>query len=128
MQFNLLCDDDTFNPETSMWRYYELINEAAEKFGRPLTPKHPFRQIVAEAGFANLQEKVFKLPLGTWPADPKQKELGRWFQLVGESGFEAHGLALLTRVLGMEVAKVKALIDGCRAEMRSRKVHGYATL
>jgi hypothetical protein len=128
IKFNLFCDDDTFTPETAAWRYYDLINKAATKSGRPLTPERPLREIVAETGFKNVQEKLFKCPLGTWPADPKQKELGRWFMLIGETGFEAYGLVLLTRVLGIPIDEVKQLIDDCRAEVRGRKLHGYGIL
>lgn len=66
------------------------------------------------------------MPLGTWPADPKLKEIGAFFALTAETGFEAFGLALLTRVLGMELEVVKELIDQSKKEVKSRKVHAYA--
>jgi hypothetical protein len=31
---------------------------------------------------------MYKLPLGVWPKDQKKKELGQWFWLAAESGFE----------------------------------------
>ncbi|KAI5816918.1 S-adenosyl-L-methionine-dependent methyltransferase [Pyronema omphalodes] len=127
-KFNMYSDDGTYNSYTAMWRYYDLLNKAAEKSGRPLTPKEPFKKAITDAGFVNVTQKKFKLPLGTWPAEQKMKELGRWFALVGDSGFEAHGLALLTRFLDMDVKEVKKLIEDCRAEVRSRKVHGYGIL
>ncbi|KAF8252971.1 S-adenosyl-L-methionine-dependent methyltransferase [Wilcoxina mikolae CBS 423.85] len=108
IEFNLFCDDGTFTPDTALWRYYDLINKAATKSGRPFTPERPLREVIAETGFKNLQEKLFKCPLGTWPADPKQKELGR--------------------VLGIPIGEVKQLIDDCRAEVRGRKLHGHGIL
>ena len=68
------------------------------------------------------------LPLGSWPKDPKQKELGRWAAATLESGFEAYGMALLTRVLGMHVEDVNKLIADCKAEVKSRKIHAYCVM
>jgi len=128
IEFNLFCDDGTYTSETAAWKYYDLINKAATKSGRPLTLSKPLREAIVEAGFKNMREKMFKIPVGTWPADPKLKELGRWCMLAGESGFEAHGLALLTRVLGMPIGEVKQLISDCIAEIRGKKFHAYGIM
>lgn len=66
-----------------------------------------------------------KLPLGTWPADPKLKEIGAFFMLAAETGFEALGMAYLTRVLGMEVEDVNELLREIKKEMKNRKIHAY---
>lgn len=34
------------------------------------------KQGIQDAGFVNIHEQVWKVPLGTWAADPKQRELG----------------------------------------------------
>lgn len=75
-----------------------------------------------------MRRVMHKLPLGTWPADPKQKELGAFFLLVSESGFEALGMAFLTRLLGMDAEEVKTLVEGCKKEAKSRKVHAYVKM
>jgi len=45
--------------------------------------------------------------------------------LVTESGFEAIGLALLTRTLGMKVSEAEELIAGAKKESHSKKIHSY---
>jgi len=42
-----------------------------------------------------------------------------------QTGFEAYGLGLLTRILGMSVAEARQLFEDCNEEVRSRSVHGY---
>ncbi len=56
---------------------------------------------ITEAGFVNVVEKVYKTPLGGWPADPKLRELGQWALLGFDIGLEGYALATLTRVLGV---------------------------
>lgn len=82
--------------------------------------------LIKAAGFDDVHYEMKKLPFGTWPADPKQKEIGAFFVLAAENAFEAYGLALLTRVLGMPVDDVEALVEGAKKEARSRKTHAYA--
>jgi len=68
-----------------------------------------------------------KISLGTWSADKKQKEMGAFLLLTTENAFEAFGMALLTRTLGMETQDTEELIRGAKKESRSRKIHSYFT-
>lgn len=69
---------------------------------------------------------MLKLPLNTWPADKAQKELGAYFLLTAQSGFEAFGLALLTRQLGMTPEEVRVLTDGSKKDAKNRNIHSFA--
>jgi len=124
-EFDENSDDGTYNKDTAMWKYYHLVNEAAEKTGRVLHIAHTLKDKVVAAGFTEVHHKMYKLPLGTWPKDKRQKELGRWFWMAAESGFEAFGLALLTRVLGMKTEEIQELIRESKEEVLTRKVHAY---
>lgn len=115
-------------PETALYRFYELVDQASRKAGRFLTLEQPFAELLQGAGFTVTDNTKLKLPLGSWPADKKFKELGLWWGVVARTGFEAYGLALLTRALGMEVDEVKKLTGQCEAEVMGRKVHAYGTM
>lgn len=80
---------------------------------------------IQDAGFVNIQHQKMRVPFGTWPADPKEREVGAFQLLAAESAFEAYGYGLLTRSLGMDIDEVKQLIKLARTESRSRKVHSY---
>lgn len=82
--------------------------------------------ILEAAGFEDVHYEMKKCPFGTWPADPKQKEIGAFFLLTGENAFESLGLALLTRVMGMPVDEVKVLVERAKKDAKSRKIHCYA--
>lgn len=83
------------------------------------------KPLIEAAGFGSVTHKMLKMPLGTWPADPKQNQIGKFLLLVAETGFEALGLALMTRVLGMDAGEADDLIQQCRKEGRGRRVHVY---
>jgi len=73
-----------------------------------------------------VNHEEMKLPMGTWPADKKQKDLGAFMLLTTESAFESFGMALFTRTLGMEAREAMELIAGAKKECRSKNIHSYA--
>jgi len=59
------------------------------------------RRDIEAAGFTKITEKIFKDPMGTWPADARLRELGRWTLLSFDIGLEGYALAILTRSMGV---------------------------
>lgn len=121
----VFSDDDTLRETDGMRSFYKHLADAMSIAGKfidvtKLTP------LLHEAGFEHVHEKVLQLPIGSWPKDMKQKELGRFFMLQAESGFEAYGMALFTRVLGMDSEEAAKVVKGGLTECRDRKVHSYA--
>lgn len=51
--------------------------EAAAIWKRPLDSCKFYKEQLAEAGFTNIEEKIYKWPSNPWPKDPKYKELGK---------------------------------------------------
>ncbi len=59
------------------------------------------KQYITDAGFKNVVEQRYKMPVGPWSSDPKLKEIGRWHLLECFQGIEGWSVALLTRVMGV---------------------------
>ncbi len=58
--------------------------------GRPLRIANKMKRWYEEAGFVDVQQKIFRLPINSWPRDKHMKALGRWSEenwLAGLSGF-----------------------------------------
>lgn len=64
--------------------------------------------------------------MGTWPKEKKQKDMGAYLLLTTENAFEAFGLAMLTRVLEMDIKEVERIIDGAKKECRNKRIHSYS--
>jgi len=80
-----------------------------------------------EAGFEGdkIWTRNFKLPLGTWAAEKKWKEVGAFNRASCESGLEGYGLYLGTQVLGWEVEDLKVLFGRMREGLAERRWHVY---
>jgi hypothetical protein len=62
------------------------------------------RGYIESAGFVNVVEKKYNMPVGPWSSDPLMKEIGRWNLMHCFTGAEGWGLRLLTKVLGVGVS------------------------
>lgn len=60
-----------------MGRWEEDNNRLAEKTGRPVDILPTMRKEIEEAGFVNVEEQNYKIPVGTWPKNKVMKEAGR---------------------------------------------------
>jgi SAM-dependent methyltransferase len=126
--FNMASDDNTYTDDLSLWKYYDLVNKAAAKRGQSLTLDTPLTENLSGIGFEGIECTPLKLAAGTWPVDPRQKELGRWTQLIAKSGLEAYGLALLSREMGMNAAEIRELVDDARKDLSNKKIHAYTVV
>jgi len=78
------------------------------------------------AGFIDIQETIIRAPYNSWPADPHQKEIGRWYNLGITEGLEALSLGPLTRAYRWGALEhVKPLVQAAKREICTRKMHAY---
>lgn len=84
------------------------------------------KPFIENAGFVEINQCQLKVPLGTWPAEKKQKDMGAYLALTIDTAFEAVGMAMLTRVLGMSSEEVDKVIAGAQKECRNKKIHTYS--
>ncbi|RPB08750.1 S-adenosyl-L-methionine-dependent methyltransferase, partial [Morchella conica CCBAS932] len=125
-EMSIYSDDGTTDKPMALHRYYDLVYQAAVKNGRDFSLVTKMMPMLEEPGFVNGSHQIFKVPLGTWPADKKQKEIGAYVLLSAESGFEAFGIDLFTNVLEMSPDESTTLIKDCIQLARSRNIHSYS--
>lgn len=75
--------------------------------GRTFLVAERAKKLLEEAGFVDVVEHTVKVPIGSWPADPKMKEIGRWNLLFLTTGLESMGMYLLMHVLGVSVTNLQ---------------------
>jgi hypothetical protein len=78
------------------------------------------------ADFTDIHYLETKAPLGLWPKDKRQKEMGAFLLMTTETAFTAVGMAMLTRVLGMDPKEVNVLVEGTKKEAKNPKIHAYS--
>lgn len=105
-----MSDDETLPPNGPLATWFREINEASELMGRPTNVAAHVREAYVQAGFVDVQERIFKMPMNGWPKDERLKELGRMWErnfLMGLSGFS---FTLFNRVYERTPAQIEVSI------------------
>jgi hypothetical protein len=121
-------DDNTHLRAHGILRYSTLLGEAAKSNGLDMNVGPSLAGLLREAGFIDVVEKPFKVPLGTWCKNPGHKTLGRWFLEVARYGYESYGLAAFTRFGGLKLEEAENVIDKAMDDCSDRTLHVYYVL
>ncbi|TGZ77506.1 S-adenosyl-L-methionine-dependent methyltransferase [Ascodesmis nigricans] len=121
------CDDNTVPADSGLRTYMSVLGEGLSKMGVNVKDYNAafFQTHLENAGFVDVEVYTFKVPWGWWPKDKNKKYLGRVTAEVCSTGAEAHGLALMTRVLGYTEDDARKICDGFNKVVAEGKQHGY---
>lgn len=120
------CDDGTLPADCPLVNWYNYLADATARVSRPIAYNHQTRQFLQSAGFIDIQEIVVRAPYNSWPNDPHQKEIGRWYNLGITEGLEALSFAPFTRVNRWDLNEhVKPLVEAVRTQICNKKIHAY---
>ena len=123
--FPCAADDDTLKDDDPIYLWTKYLIEASNKLGRQIDTASGHKQRLIDAGFTNVQEKIFKWPINTWPKDRKHKEIGLWTLANVDGGLEGLSLFLFTNGLGWTKDEVLAFLVGVRKDLRNPRIHAY---
>lgn len=121
----LRSDDDTLSKDSAFHKWNSLFEEAVSKMGRNCTWATEYKRWMEEAGFVNVQQLLFKLPINTWPKDRTLKELGKWNLINMVDGLEGYTVRPFTKVLGMSVQECEDLMTEVRKDLHNKAIHSY---
>jgi hypothetical protein len=99
-------DDGTITDDHLLNEWSRISIEAAKKIGKTFENAQFTKENMIKAGFVDVVEKKYKMPVRGWSSDPKMKELGRWNALYFQQGIEGMCLYLLNRVMGVSISLV----------------------
>ncbi|OAP59306.1 hypothetical protein AYL99_06604 [Fonsecaea erecta] len=106
-------------------RWQDEVNEASRVFGKDLDVAKEQKQRLIDAGFTDVRDDVYKVPVGSWPRDPKLKALGK-FQLVQVcSAIEPFALGFLTRYRDWTEDECRVLVAHVVRELQNSQNHLY---
>jgi SAM-dependent methyltransferase len=119
-------DDNTIPPNSGYVEAARLYFEMAEKMGAPLDGPRQWAEQMRAAGFINVQDVVYKLPMGTWPRSKRLRTVGKLEQImITDGGFEAYMLRGYTQILGGRPEDLQIILALARREVRDPNVHTY---
>jgi hypothetical protein len=126
VDFEPRCDDRTLAPDSALVKWYNYLADATARADRPIAYQHNTKAMLQAAGFIDIREEVIRAPLNTWPTDPHQKNIGRWFHIGLSEGLEAMSLAAFTRIYKWDADEhVRPMLRDARKEIQASRIHAY---
>jgi hypothetical protein len=110
-------------PDGIIKKWHHEIIGACTDMGVEACPGLLLKDVATKAGFTRVQEKIFPVPVGGWPRDPKLKLVGKFYGLTLDEGAAAISMRLLTQVRGWSAEEVHVLVARAREEMK--RYHFY---
>ena len=115
-------------PETDLAYWGDRMMEASRRNNTAFDNPYEYRHWMEEAGFVNVEEQKYPLPLNPWPKNPKQKELGHWQMANLWEGIEGFSLILFTEVLGWTRIELEDLLANVRRDIPDRRIHAFVEM
>ena len=108
-------------------RWNDVFQEAGEKMGKTfkIGIGSRMRDLMDETGFVRVTERKFRLPMSSWPLDPKLKQIGQFVQMFVDGGLEGFALYLLTQVMNWQYEDCQLFIAEMRKALRNKKLNPY---
>ncbi|TDZ33053.1 Secondary metabolism regulator LAE1 [Colletotrichum spinosum] len=109
-------------PEDHIYRRWgRVFFEAANRLGKSMDQSRNENMIangLREAGFVNVVERRWAVPIGGWPRDPLLKEIGVCNLQFHDQSLEGFSMFLLTQVMGWKSAPAGAFVAECRQALK----------
>ncbi|KAF8473219.1 S-adenosyl-L-methionine-dependent methyltransferase [Kalaharituber pfeilii] len=118
-------DDDTLPTPSRIEEWSYWLDIASSTAGKSFKIAEHLHGWFNQAGFVNVKNHVYKVPVGDWPKDEKYKAIGQFNLLNMLEGADGWTYALFTRVLKWPQERIEELMKGVKAELLNRTVHGY---
>ncbi|KAL3466923.1 S-adenosyl-L-methionine-dependent methyltransferase [Aspergillus heterothallicus] len=117
--------DDKTTDGTVFEEWGKVSLQAGDAFGKSLRIIDESKDRMIKAGFVDVVERRFKVPIGAWPSDHRLKELGLYNRLQWTEGIEGWTMYLLTAVLGWTREEVEVYLARMRKGLQDPSIHAY---
>lgn len=120
-------DDGTLTPDHDYYKWNDVFLAGLDSINRTARPGPKLRSYAEAAGFVNIREEKFKVPLGPWPKNPELKQIGMMNLVQVLDGLEGFSLKTL-EAMGWSRDEIEVFLSSVRQDMKTGKFHAYAPL
>lgn len=89
-------DDNSMAPDSIFLALGQLSRNFSEDIGRDFNISDGMKDAITQAGFVNVVEERFKLPVGDWSSDPRYQEVGALMEGYFRTGIQGWLMRALT--------------------------------
>jgi Methyltransferase domain len=123
------CHDGSMPPGHPVAQYWDLVISGLSSLGVDLNATLFLADMMHEAGFINIETRIFHVPIGTWPKNKVLKTVGLYWSTILIDGLSPIALGPYTRGLGWSKEQVDIwLMTVRKAYLESGGVHSHMPL
>lgn len=122
---DIQCDDNTLPAKSYYLEAGRLYFEMAEKMSAPLESPRRWADQMRNAGFVDVQDVVYKIPMGPWARSKRLRIIGKLEQMMLVEGFEAFMLRGYVQILGGRAEDLEFILAHARKEITDPGIHTY---
>ncbi|KAF2085456.1 methyltransferase [Saccharata proteae CBS 121410] len=125
-EFHAGCDDGTLPPDGyALEQMLSYVAQGLKNLGPDLYGVLKLPGMLKDAGFVNVEDRIFKVPLGPWAKNKQLKKAGLYLQAMGLDGLQAIAMGPMTRGLGWRPEEVEVFLKGVREHLKDPSIHAY---
>ncbi|KAI1085066.1 tam domain protein [Whalleya microplaca] len=119
------CDDDSMPDDYPLRCLFEDLEDCSRIEKRPIDIAKTYKQSLINAGFVDVTQTVYKIPVNGWPKNKGYKTLGEMWNANFLDGIQGIALALLHRARGLKRHQIEIHLMNVRKSLTDKNVHAY---
>lgn len=121
----MCCDDSTLREDNKVLEWLDFITQGLAVLNVELLTMQHNKQRMIDAGFVNVQERIYKIPLGVWPKDETMKVIGMYNRSVFADAFQGVSVKPLGHGLKWTPEEIEVYLTGVRRDIMDSSQHAY---
>ena len=101
VEIKAYCDDDTGDPNSALEQLANMSKDMSAAQDLDFNIAENMARMMTQAGFTDVKEAKYKLPLGWWSVDPKYKEIGKFYERFYKTGLQGWLMQVWTKSMGV---------------------------
>jgi len=118
-------DDGTVTADYKLVQYFDILKRAARGKGFNLEVAPYIKEMVSRAGYQNVVENIYKLPLGPWAVDRELRMVGLYHREQFLDGLQGIIIKYLVAVEHWLPQEVEVFLASVRSQIMDKNIHCY---
>ena len=123
------CDDATMPADWKFAEWESKLNYASKNKlepSRPIRVAENLKEWMEAAGYVDVAEQRYKIPVSAWPRDPRMKKVGEWYGQNWVQGLPGFSYMLFGKEgYGWTREEIELMMVDVRKAMKQKSVHAY---
>ncbi|KAI5926533.1 S-adenosyl-L-methionine-dependent methyltransferase [Camillea tinctor] len=124
----ILQSPDHSIDHTAFYKWNRYIQKGMHKIGKSITYPLEYKNALRKAGFSNITERKYAVPVNTWPPGKQLQRIGTMMTTNFLTIIEVLSLPIFTEILGWSRQAFEALLVDVRKDVGDPRIHSFMTL